>query len=180
MLKKLNWFCLTGLITLVLLMWKWIVELSLLNWIGALTLSLLYRWLLKLPPRKLGSWFLDCISINLPNGLAWNTVVISGLLHLIATWNCKINFKMDIYDGWFFTCCLTCWLSWTLVSLLKWLFYRYYLGWYSSELAWLVPLLYSCGRSAWYTDRLHYFSVTFSRCYEDLYSLCQQFLSTHS
>ena len=93
MLKKLNWFCLTGLITLVLLMWKWIVELSLLNWIGALTLSLLYRWLLKLPPRKLGSWFLDCISINLPNGLAWNTVVISGLLHLIATWNCKINFK---------------------------------------------------------------------------------------
>ena len=83
-LEKLNWFCLTGLITLVLLMWKWMglfyrknnllrcrCWLSPLNWIGALTLSLL----LKLPPRKLEPWFvlwsffllwLLCISINLP------------------------------------------------------------------------------------------------------------------
>ena len=49
MLEKLNWFCLTGLITLVLLMWKWMGLflrknhllrcwgwLSFLNWIGAL------------------------------------------------------------------------------------------------------------------------------------------------
>ena len=61
MLGKLNWFCLTGLISLVLLLWKWMGLFlkyhllrcrgwsSLLNWIGAHTLSLL----LKLPLRKL-------------------------------------------------------------------------------------------------------------------------------
>ena len=62
MLGKLSWFCLTGLITVVLLVWKWLGLLlrknqllrcwgwpSLLKWIGALTLSLF----LKLPPRKL-------------------------------------------------------------------------------------------------------------------------------
>ena len=62
MLGKLNWFRLTGLITMVLLMWKWMGLFlrknhllrcwgwpSLLNCIGVLTLSLL----LKLPPRKL-------------------------------------------------------------------------------------------------------------------------------
>ena len=65
MLEKLNWFCLTDLITLVLLMWKWMGLflrknyllrcwgwLSLLNWIGALTLYLL----LKLPQGKLIFW----------------------------------------------------------------------------------------------------------------------------
>ena len=62
MLGKLSWFRLTGLITMVLLMWKWMGLFlrknnllrcwgwpSLLNWIGVLTLSLL----LKLLPRKL-------------------------------------------------------------------------------------------------------------------------------
>ena len=59
---KLNWFYLTALLTLLLLMWKWpglflrkncLLRcwgwLSLLNWIWALILCLL----LKLPPRKL-------------------------------------------------------------------------------------------------------------------------------
>ena len=79
-----NWFCLTSLIRLVLLMWTFIGLfsrknhllrcwgwLSLLSWIGALTWSLL----LKPPVRKLESFFfllsfsllrLLCISINLP------------------------------------------------------------------------------------------------------------------
>ena len=61
MLEKLNWFYLTGLITVVLLMWKWLGLLlrknhilrswgwlSLLNWIRTLTLSLL----LIVPARK--------------------------------------------------------------------------------------------------------------------------------
>ena len=64
----LNWFHLTGLMSLVLLMWKWMGLfsmkhhllrcwgwLSLLNWIGALTSSLLR----KLPPRKLKPWFVE-------------------------------------------------------------------------------------------------------------------------
>ena len=48
------------------------------------------------------------------------------------------------------------------------LFYRYYLGRFSSELAELVPLCYSWGRSR-YSDRLHDFSVTIPRCYKDVY-----------
>ena len=49
------------------------------------------------------------------------------------------------------------------------LFYRYYFDRYSSELAELVPLPYSRGRSTRYSDRLHDFSVTIRRCYNDVY-----------
>ena len=33
------------------------------------------------------------ISINLPYGHAWNTVVMSGLALLVATWNCWISYQ---------------------------------------------------------------------------------------
>ena len=49
------------------------------------------------------------------------------------------------------------------------LFYRYYFDRCSSELAQLVPLLFSQGRSTRYSDRLHDFSVTIPRCYKDVY-----------
>ena len=49
------------------------------------------------------------------------------------------------------------------------LFYRYYFGRCSSELAQLVPLPFSRGRSTRYSDRLHDFSVTLPRCYKDVY-----------
>ena len=48
-------------------------------------------------------------------------------------------------------------------------FYRYYFDRCSSELAQLVPLPYSRGRSTRYSDRLHDFSVTIPRCYKDVY-----------
>ena len=38
------------------------------------------------------------ISINLPYGHAWNTVVMSGLVLLVATWNCWISCK-NRYTG---------------------------------------------------------------------------------
>ena len=87
MLENLNFFCLTRLITLMLLMWKCIGLfltknhllrcrgcLSLLNRIRALTLSLF----LKLPPKKLEPWFVlrisfswVCpVSMNVPYSLA--------------------------------------------------------------------------------------------------------------
>ena len=44
------------------------------------------------------------------------------------------------------------------------LFYRYCFSRCSSELAQLVPLPYSPGRSTRYSDRLHDFSVTIPRC----------------
>ena len=49
------------------------------------------------------------------------------------------------------------------------LFYRYYFGRCSSELAQLVPLPYSRGRSTRYSDRFPDFSVTIPRCYKDVY-----------
>ena len=49
------------------------------------------------------------------------------------------------------------------------LFYRHYFGRCSSELAQLVPLPYSQGRSTRYSDILHDFSVTIPRCYKDVY-----------
>ena len=49
------------------------------------------------------------------------------------------------------------------------LFYRYYFGRCSSELAQLVPLPYSRGRSTRYFNRLHDFFVTIPRCYKDVY-----------
>ena len=117
--KFLMWFLKPGLsfcinfapITLVLLTWKWIGLFLrknhllrcwgwpfLLNWIGVLTLSLL----LKLPPRKLEPWFvlwsffflrLLYIFISLPYDLAWNAVVMSGLVLLVTTWICWISYK---------------------------------------------------------------------------------------
>ena len=57
------------------------------------------------------------------------------------------------------------------------LFYRYYFGRYSSELAELVPLPYSRGRYTRYSDRLCDFSASISRCYNDFYA---KFLSSHS
>ena len=39
----------------------------------------------------------------------------------------------------------------------------------SFELAQLVPLPYSRGRSTLYPDRLHDFSVIIPRCYQDVY-----------
>ena len=46
---------------------------------------------------------------------------------------------------------------------------RYYFRRCSSELAQLVPLPYSRGRSARYCVRLHDFSVNIARCYKDVY-----------
>ena len=55
---------------------------------------------------------------------------------------------------------------WNMASLI--LFYRYYFGRFSSELAQLVPLPFSREWSTHYSDRLHDFSVTIPRCYKDV------------
>ena len=49
------------------------------------------------------------------------------------------------------------------------LFYGYCFGRCSSELAQLVSLTYSRGKSTHYSDRLHDFSVAIPRCYKDAY-----------
>ena len=47
--------------------------------------------------------------------------------------------------------------------------YRYYFGRCSSELARLVPLPFSGGRSTRYCNRFHHFSAAIPRCYKDVY-----------
>ena len=49
------------------------------------------------------------------------------------------------------------------------LFYRYYFGRCLSELTQLVPLPYSRGRTTRYSGRVHVFSVTIPRWYNDTY-----------
>ena len=125
--------------------------------IGALVLSMKF-FLLRLL----------CISINLAYDLVWNTVVMSGLVLLVATWNCWITASLEPLAH-----------HQNVASLS--LFCRYYFCRYSSELAQLVPLPYSQGRSTHYSDRLHDFSVTIPRWCQQLQGcLCQQFLSLHS
>ena len=50
------------------------------------------------------------------------------------------------------------------------LFCRYYVGRCSSELAQMVPLSCSRGKSTHYSDILHDFSLTIPRCYRDVYA----------
>ena len=136
MLEKLNCFHLTGLITPVLLMWKWMGLflrnghllrcwgwLSFLNWIGALTLSLL----LKLPPRKLEPWIVPwslfslrllCISIKLPSGQSWyfelldkklicRTVGPSLAASLEPLTNCRNMASLSLFYKFYFGRCFT-------------------------------------------------------------------------
>ena len=56
---------------------------------------------------------------------------------------------------------------WNVVSLS--LFYRHYIGRYSSELARQVSLLFCCGSSTCYFDRLYHFFVTIPRCCNGVY-----------
>ena len=129
---------------------------SLLNLIGALTLS----QLVKLPPKKLESWFvlwsfflqrLLCISINLSHDLAWNIFVMSGQVRRTVGPSLAASLEPLVHHP-------------NAASLS--LFYRYYLGRYSSELAKLASLPYSHGKSS-YSDRLHDISVTIPWCYKN-------------
>ena len=159
---KLSWFCLTAPITMVLLMWKWVGLFlrknyllrcwgwpSILNWIGVLTLSLLLK-LLICPCMEY------CCHV-----WAGAPSCYLDLLDKLQKWICSIIGPS-----------LTASLEplahcWNVASLS--LFYRYYFGRCSSELAQLVPLPFSWGRSIRYSDRLHDFSVTIPRCYKDVY-----------
>ena len=99
---------------------------------------------------------LFCISINLTYGPVWNTVVTSGLVPLVAPWNCSLAACLELLAH--------CWN----VARLSF-FHRYYFGRCSSELTQLVPLPFSWWRSTHYSDRWHDFSVTIPRCYKDVY-----------
>ena len=117
----------------------------------------------------LGSFFLLrllSISINLlytHAGHKWNTVATSGLVPLdkLQKWICRtVGPSLAAFLE-----PLGHWGNVTGLSLL----YKYYFGRCSSEVAQLVPLLISRGRSTRYFSRLHDFSVIIPRCHKDVY-----------
>ena len=129
--------------------WGW---LSLLNWIGAFKLSLL----LKLRPRKLKPWFVLCSFFLLR--LLCICINLSCMEYCCRVWagihSCYLELlgcaRLSVLRC---TCCLSLTLGWSLkCSQLK-SFLQVFFGSCSSELAQLVPLSYSRGRSTRYSDR---------------------------
>ena len=88
------------------------------------------------------------------------------------TWNFLTSLKNE-YDRLLVLHFLLLLNPWLIVEMYLSLFYRYYFVKCSSELAKLVPLPFSRGRSARYSDRLYDCSVTIRRCYKDLSFLGQ-------
>ena len=83
--------------------------------------------------------------------LAWSIFVISELVHRTVGPSLVASLEPLVHH-----------LNAASLSL----FCRYYFGRYSSELAELVPLTYSHGRSTFYSDRLH-ISVVIPWCYKN-------------
>ena len=109
-LGKLSWFRLSSQITIVLLMWEWMGLFLRKN-------NLLRCWdwpwcyhiisIAKTASKKIGALisfrkFISpavlCISINPPYAHVSNTAVTSGLVPLVATWNCQTSYKNE-YAG---------------------------------------------------------------------------------
>ena len=194
MLEKLSWFCLTNLITLVLLMWKWMGLflrknnllrcwgwLSLLNWIGALTLSLL----LKLPPSKIGTLICSMKFLSPEVTLyLYKSTIQSCMEDCCHDWAGTPKYYLELLNKLQKQICRTV-VGPSIASSLEplahcrnvaslcFFLYKYYFGRCSFELAQLVLLPDSWGNSTRYSDRVHDFSVTIPRC-------CKQLLSSQS
>ena len=135
-------------------------------------------FLLKLPPRKLEPWFV-LWSFFLQVALyLYKSIIQPCMEYCCYVWDGAPSCYLELLDKLQKWICRTVGSSlaasleplahcWNVASLS--LFYRYYFGRCSSELAQLVPLPYSRGRSTYYPDRLHDFSVTIPRCYKDVY-----------
>ena len=117
--EKLNLLLLTGLIPLVLLIWKWIGSswgkiiffkmrwLTLLNWIVVLTLSIV----LKQPPRKLEAWF-----------VLWSFFFLKLICISITTIWSFMEYCCDVWAG-ARSCYLDCYISYEQLCYIYKLFY---------------------------------------------------------
>ena len=139
------------------------------KWIGALTLSLL----LKLTPIKLEPWFFLWSFFFL-----YKSIMLQCMKHCCHVWTGAPSWYLELLDKLQRRICkrVDPSLAATLEPLAHCrnvaslnLFYRYYFGRYSSELAQLVLLPYFWGRYTCYSDRLHDFSVPIPTCYKDVY-----------
>ena len=192
MLEKRNWFCLSGLITLVLLMWKWIGLFLRKN-----HLLRCWGWLLRCWCCSKLDWSSPIISIAKSSSKKIGALIPS--MKFQSPWVALYIYKYTMrpcmeYSCHFWTgassCCMKLFdklqklicrtVGPSLTASFEPLvhrrnvanlsvFHRYYFGRCSSELAQLVALPYSWGRSTYYFDRLNDFSVTIPRCYKDVY-----------
>ena len=96
---------------------------------------------------------------------------IKPQVHFALRDNFVQQFQFHLLKPWFLNLLnlLNSCLFWTLGALLKCSQLKSYFGGFSFELAQLVPLLYSQGRSTHYSDWFYDFSVTIPRFYEDVY-----------
>ena len=160
-------------------MWKWLGLflrknlllrclgwLSLLNWIGALTLSLL----LKLSNR-IGDLIRSMMLISPEVTLyLYKSTKRSGTPSCYLQLLDMLQKRICRTVGPSLAASLETLAYRRNVASLS-LFYRYYFRRYYFELAQLVPFLYSRGRSPPYSDRLHDFFVTIPWCYKDSMSI---------
>ena len=175
---KTQLLCLTGLITLVLLMWKW-MGLFLRKKSSFMTLGLTFfsklDWgsyaisIAKTASKKIGAFIRSVKCLSLDAALYLYKYTIQPCMEYCChVWVDAPSCYLELLDKLQKLMCKTASLSFAAsleplahrrnlanVSL----FYRYYFGSCSSEFAELVPLPYSWGRSTRYSDRLHDFSV---------------------
>ena len=151
--------------------WGWLFPL---NQIGALRLSLL----LRLPSIELDPWFVLWSFFLLKLLYISNSTIHPCIEYCCHIWAGAPSYYMELLDKlqkriWrtvgpslatSFEPLAHCQNTASLI-----LFYRHYFGRCSSELAQLVPFPFSWGRSTSYSDRFHDFSVTFPRCYKDVF-----------
>ena len=186
MLGKLSWFRLTGLITMVLLMSNGSIleEKSSFKILG-LTFSSKLDWssyiisIAKTASKKIGALIHSMKFLSPEVALyLYKSTILPCMEYCCHVWAGAPSCYLDLLDK------LQRWIGRIVgpslaasleplahrrnVASLS-LFYRYYFGKCSSELAQLVLLPFSWGRCTCYSDRLHDFSVTIPRCYKDVY-----------
>ena len=126
--------------------------------------------LLKQSPRKLKVHSMKFLSSEFALYLDKSTIY-PCMEYCWHVWAVIQTTKMNMKDCWSFTC----YISWTPGSLLKYGQLVFSIGITlvdvrcSSELAQQVPLFFARRKSTRHSDRFCGFSVTISRCYEDVY-----------
>ena len=93
---------------------------------------------------------------------------MSVLVLLTDTWMCLINYRNG-YVGLLVIYLMPLSNPHHRNKVSLSIFFRYFVGRCSSELAELLPLPHSCGRSTRHSSRLHDFSVIILTCYMDVY-----------
>ena len=185
-LGKLSWFRLTVLTTMILLMWKgmglWgkssfkmlgLIFSSKLNW-GSYIISIA-----KTASKKIGALIRYMKFLSREVALYhYKSTIHSWVEYCCHVWACAPSCYLELVGKIQKRICRT--VDPSVAASLEPLVYRrnvasltlfnrYYFGRCSSELAQLAPLSFSQGRSTRYSDRLHDFSVTISRCFKDVY-----------